>query len=861
MEFNASSTSFNERVNLSEKILANMKAQQQSIGKSGILLAGDPGVGKTSFIKMFSVLTGINLITIEAPHITEEHIINIPFITFDPVSKRETNKAQGAEQKQFGDSDFKIVLSDSYLYSSIRAIKKIPDEEYLKMIYSSPKDIIRVFEELGGDKETIPEDISEVREKTEVILFLDEYFRQTSPKIRNMLRGILNGKIGSHDIPPTAYVIYASNINDEGVEDVPLNNDFNQIDFAAPEKDDWFSWLVSKFENDKDVKLDKRIVQKFYDILSSEDLNASDFAADVRTSPRRWEQIILYINSSLPAADYKEAKDLMTNISLNFKNYLTGKKAKIADVVQNAVAELIKETSNISISANEENGSEEWQDTLEHQIKQKMKIGNHRKYIPIISGAPGIGKTTHAIKIANDLGLRYIYIDCSNLNPEDVVGLPLPKTQSKSKIETQFSEPNLFYQINKDVKNADADHIAFLKHKYKGSEADEKVKEYEDSKWKYLIFFDELNRNSPKVFNGIRRLLLEKSFGGGYDLPDGSILMAAINPVDSGASELTSHMRDVVDVIDAKPDFTKTEKFLKNIPFSNIKNKQSSEVVLDVLNTFIKKFEVKQGVKESLRPFYLDVGGSPVYISPREYTDLYVNGVIDFDQKFNRLINKRDISVLDKDQLHETEVKLRMSLYETFKNKLSNIFTKQQTQAPEFLHDLKTWFLESDEIDFGEGLYYKKAGTVSIASILGEYFNNPRDDKNLADDMDFVGFVENHDPQKFKEELVNFFNEQFQKDEDVVEKLIKNQHRAKIVKDEQIDFEEKEVSNFEHVVREIINALEIHKISHDRREMVKQSISAALKKINSEVNSDFMDQLLTFNYGITKLIKGIKGTK
>jgi len=50
MEFNASSASFDQRIDISEKILANMKARAQSVGKSGILLAGDPGVGKTSFI-------------------------------------------------------------------------------------------------------------------------------------------------------------------------------------------------------------------------------------------------------------------------------------------------------------------------------------------------------------------------------------------------------------------------------------------------------------------------------------------------------------------------------------------------------------------------------------------------------------------------------------------------------------------------------------------------------------------------------------------------------------------------------------------------------------------------------------------
>lgn len=856
MEFNASSASFNQRIDISEKILANMKARTQSVGKSGILLAGDPGVGKTSFIRFFSLLTGIELITIEAPHITEEHIINIPFIVYDPVTKREENGAT-----DFNVSDFKVVLSDSNLYSKLKAIRKIPDDQYLKSIYRAPSDVIKVFEELGGDAKTIPEDIAEVREKTKVILFLDEYFRQTSPKIRNMLRGILNNKIGSHDIPNDAYIVYASNINDEGVEDIPLNNDFHEIEFAAPNKDDWFAWLVAKFEKDEKVKLNPQIIKKFYNILEEEELNHNDMNHEVRTSPRRWEQVLLYVNSSLPVENEKEAKSLLTNIKANFKNYMTGEKSVLATKVLDAVAELIKETSNIDISSHEENSDEEWQDTLEHQIKQKMKLGEHRKYIPIISGAPGIGKTTHATKIAKDLDLRYIYIDCSNLNPEDVVGLPLPKGGDKKKIETQFSEPNLYHQILKDITEADKDHIEFLKHKLKGDEAKKAIKEYQDREWKYLIFFDELNRNSTKVFNGIRRLLLEKSFGGGYDLPKGAVIISAINPQDHGAGEMTHHMRDVVDVIDSKADFEKTKKYLQHMPFTSLKNEKSKEVVYDVLMKFSDKFRVKaasSNISNKQKSFFLDIGAQPVYISPREYSDLFGNAVIDFDQKFNRLLKRKNVADMSNDEIAETETKLRTSLFDSFKHKLSNIFTKQQVNSPEFMGDLKEWFLNSHEIDFGEGLYYKKATTVDVGSILGSFFQNPDDNNHLADDMDFVSFIENHDPQKFKEELASFLLAQFEKDEDVKDKLIEKKHKGKTVKDDQIAFEDEEVSKFEHLVREMINAIEIHKLSNDHREIIRLSVREALKHIKEKHAADYMDELLEFNIKIAQLIKGIK---
>ncbi len=59
-------------------------AKQQGSGNmrglGGVLLGGDPGIGKTTFVELFSDLTGIHLITIEIPHIVEEHIINIHFL-------------------------------------------------------------------------------------------------------------------------------------------------------------------------------------------------------------------------------------------------------------------------------------------------------------------------------------------------------------------------------------------------------------------------------------------------------------------------------------------------------------------------------------------------------------------------------------------------------------------------------------------------------------------------------------------------------------------------------------------------------------------------------------------------------------
>ena len=880
MELNAASTSFKKRLDICEIVLGNMQSQMDG-AKASILLGGDPGIGKTSFVEMFATLIGMNLVIIEAPHITEEHIINIPFIIYDPKSESHSNGVTSVEA-EYQESDFTIKLSDSHLYTKLTSIRKLSDEDYLKNIYDSTEDIIKIFESLKGNRETIPPLVKQVRDKFKVILFLDEYFRQTSTKIRNMLRGILDGRIGSHKLPKDVYVMYASNLKDEGnsIEGRTMHGDFDEVDFGeyAASKDEWFSYLISKFKKDeKNVKLDMKIIEKFYNILAEDELNFEDMDKEVRTSPRRWEQLLLYINAALPTSSFSEAKALLSNVKVNFKNYLSGAKSVLAEKVEDAVVELIKETSDIDIDANEENSAEEWQDTLEHQIRMKMKLGKNRKYIPIISGMPGIGKTTFIYeKVTQDLDLRYIYINCSNLSPEDVTGMPLPSSDGKGekKISTAFSEPSLYKTILSDMKQADADHIEFLKHKYKDN-AQEHIEEYEKKPFKYLIFFDELNRNSHKVFNGIRKLLLEKTFGGGYDIPEGTVMVGAINPKDNGAETLTGHMRDVVDVIDASADFNKTLTYIKNRKFSNLEFPQAQEIVLDIFEKFVDRFSLAEpdsenGITMKQRKFYLNTGDAPTYISQREYTDMYTNAVRALSIKYNRLVteNSDNIDFSDEAEVQKLDKELRLSVYNVFKNKLNSVFAKQ-TDSPGFINDLKGWFLHSDDIGFTDDLYFKKADTLSLDTILKKYI--PGADgkidhsKHLFDDIDFISFIETNDPHQLREQLTNFFRDQIQSAKEADEKVLKKQHPLKQPNDdgsEVLHAVDEEISEFEYIIREILHAVKINKgnkISGEYKEVIKMSIATALKRVvfGEGFEHEDDDQYIDFNSRMHKVIRTI----
>ncbi|MGI0077217.1 MAG: AAA family ATPase, partial [Nitrosopumilaceae archaeon] len=596
------------------------KAGGESHGS--ILLSGDPGIGKTTVVSALARLFGMEIMLIEVPHITEEHIINIPFIVFNPLTHTEKT---GTTQIT---PDYRIVLSQSNLYSLIRKAKKVPDGAYIQNIYSAPKDVINTFEYFGGSQTKVPDVFQQARNNYDVILFLDEYFRQTSPRIRNMLRGILNNRIGMHEIPSNVYIVYASNMKDQGLEDIGQNPQFTQIKMHSPDKEEWFDWLIAKFEKDEHVKLKPAIISHFRKILKTEDLSHDDVVNEVRTSPRRWEQLLLYINASLPVKDEDEAKGLLTNVKTNFYNYISHEHSDLAKKVMNAVVKLIKVTSNLEVQASTVHESHEWRNALSHQIAIKMKLGEHRKYIPVVSGAPGIGKTSNAIVAAEDNNLRFIDIDVSELSAEDVIGLPLPgKSEDGEEMATTFSTPKLYQQILNKIKITEEHYIAKLRKDPATAEA--KIKEYQNQRWKYLIFFDELNRTDDKTFNSLRRILLEKNFGPSGDksgsllsLPPESIIIAAINPHDINTVEFTHHFKDVLDISHATSSWKKTLDLMRNKGLSGVV-KEAKDISINVISTFANKFRTKSSdIDKELQPFHLDLH-TDFYFSPREYMDLF----------------------------------------------------------------------------------------------------------------------------------------------------------------------------------------------------------------------------------------------
>jgi MoxR-like ATPase len=624
-------------------ILSLMDGQAAKSGiKNSLMLTGDPGVGKTSFIRNYAKLLGIPLVTIEAPHITEEHIINIPFMILkgDKIKKDSaTIEIEGNHTLEDSATSFDIVQSESNLVTTLKSMKakKLKTEQHITGI-AKDKNLRGVYLKYR----TL---IDIVREQYHCILFLDEYYRNDNMKIRNILRNILNGRIGNDKIPKGTFIVYASNLDDDGLSEIPMNNDFADMEFAAPDKEQWFDYILKKYETNEtkdhpSVTLDPKVYNKFYDTLKQAELSFEDEDSEVRSSPRRWEQFLIYVNANLPVSNVKEAKILMSNAEVNFRNYIEGDVSSIYPKIQKMLVELVKETSDIDFDGST-HPQTEWKDVLEQQLSTKIALDAEtenvdkeaRTYVPIVSGEPGIGKTAHMSTVADNLDLHFIHIDVSTLQRESTTGIPTASEvvengkpvldhNGNTVMITKFSKPELLNMIEEKMAEAIKEDSIFPESERKKGKG----------KYKFLLLFDELTRADAQVFNSIRKLLLEKSFNEKYDLPIEVMVVGALNPEDDGVGELTKHTRDVVDVIPARASWAKTETYLLGSErpegLEEALSFDCNAATVGAVKSLLSHFKTRDydwrgnPVNREEKMFNIVDEGNVIYISPREITDL-----------------------------------------------------------------------------------------------------------------------------------------------------------------------------------------------------------------------------------------------
>lgn len=832
-----------QKIDTLEHIFDNMHAKGHGLSQAGYLLGGDTGVGKTSFVREMGSLLGLEVIIIETPHIVEEHIIDIPFIVVKPTGA----SSSGHMHADPSNPEFDIELAKSNLFTQLEGADKISDAALLKAV-NGREDLKMIWTELGGTDKVIPSEIKDIRSKYRVILFLDEYFRQTSGPIRNMLRSILNGRIGSNPIPADVYTIFASNLVDQGVGDILENEDFRMIDFDTPDTDSWFAYLLTKYKKHKDVKLDEKLMQKFYDLLSKNagSLSTDDFDADVRVSPRRWEQLLLYINASLPIKSQADADMLLKNVEINFRNYKTGDKAALLEDVLKSLKELIKDE--YQVEGDEGNiKDDDWRDTLKHQIEVKMKLGNERKYIPVIGGLPGVGKTKHITDLATDLNLVPVFVDVQNLSPEEVIGTPIG-SKKKGELQVSFSKPALWADIQTQMSRGEANMKERLEKFFGKAKGAERFKHWKDQKVKYLIFFDELNRTNTKVFNAIRKVLLEKEFSPEYKLPDDAVIVAAINPEGKGTQELTKHVRDVFDVIPVGVSWAKFKAHIDKVDLGV--SKEADSMARSSWTAFVDRFSNKTAGKHGQADghFFLNFGHSPMYISGREYNDMLSNMARSVDRAYKREEEKLHDPEHD---VNSSEVKIRKALARAVEHSLSYIVgVKHGFDSKELKNDIEDWFLHTDDFSLGEIFKRKVDSVKTLSSLLSRPFEDK--DAHLFDDLEFVNYVTSVDPVVFKEEFHDFLTKSVYKD---AKEAFANYGKRKKMDPHTLAVKvaDEEVSKIEFISREVIHALKAHDISNKMLEMAR----AAIRQMNIDLSDDEanIDMVMEFNATLSRYIR------
>ena len=774
-----------------EEILSHMARHVKGDQKQPLLFTGAPGIGKTTLIETFSKLVGLPYVVIEVPHIVEEHLINIPFIVSDPIS--DTRKSLNDTEIGKSQTGQTLVLADSVLWTELnkKAKTKLDDSQYLSYMYSNkmPQYILQMFEEMGGSEHIVPPQIRKVRNMYHAILFIDEYMRVTSKRIRNIMRGFLDRRLGLHSLPESLYVTFASNTrtsspteSSRSLDTLDANQEFKFIEFEPPTKDEWFGWFKSKHTD-----VDPELLRHFQEKLTDADISFDDVETSVRTSPRRWENLLLFIDKAIKHPNLNvDLPHMIATIRNNFIVYdhsgnnddTRPTHSPHADKVIEAVTEFLKEERNMHIGGTGSHAVE-WRDTLKHYMQVQMDSPK-RKYIPVLSGLPGIGKTTSLLSLEANLNVVVVDVNVSTFDAEEAMGIPTATERTKDednneKISVGFSKPVLFQMMMNKLQEK----TKMFKERLNSSpEGQEKLKQWQHQNVKYVVLFDELNRVNDKTFNVLRKVMLEKEFGHDESgkvlkMPEGTLFVGAINPTGATTSPLTQHFRDVIDIIPVAPSWSSTVDYVtKAINQRDDVSESVSRTIVPMITSFVDHFSEDSKAerhKEEYR-FHLKFGADDVYVSPRMIAGLA-------DSVAGRLQRVYDKFTRMEDAIPSAQVRSRhfkAAIVEEIDRFVLAARAEQHGMDLEALRsDLLKWVNASFE-EYGAILLQHVADVdphltqeMEIKSLVNMFLSSNKTQfeqqmiKGITDNPTIVHLLE-EDPERIRKDLVDGFIESFE---------------------------------------------------------------------------------------------------
>jgi len=421
---------------------------------------------------------------------------------------------------------------------------------------------------------------------------------------------------------------------------------------------------------------------------------------------------------------------------------------------------------------------DKWRTVLNNVVMNAIEIGSSKKYVPVIQGEPGIGKTAIVGKLEADryegdgtgFNLRTAVVNCTTIHPDDMVGIPHSEdveTGNRIKKVTEFSKPLLYDKIHNLLKSAVEEYKNQLLEREQAGElqgrtAKQVYEDWEDQKYKFAILFDEINRvKDIRVFNSLRKLILTKEFNGKYKLDPGTVVIGTMNPGDSQTMELTDHFRDAIEIIHSTANWKEFIEFMRSVIFPQTAKSEykPSSYALDIGKNFLEKLPTADFITREKKPekeFHWAAGSSGIEIrvDPRALHHMYEDLVALMSLEIESMEERGEF---EPENIEEIKSSLTKDAVKVCKPFLTKKFTDMGMSGagPNFLNSFQNYI----EDIINESISIKNTKETDLGSILDRFING--ESKSLAN-VEMHGYMSRFDPATFNVEFERYLDKLYE---------------------------------------------------------------------------------------------------